>query len=145
MTGDRFREMALALDGVIESAHMGHPDFRAFGRIFATLKEEPATFGVVMLTPQQQQQILERSGAFTPESGAWGRSGCTRVHLPDTDEETLGEVLTMAWQNAAARAPGKAVRAPGKAVAKTAAQARRRRPLETARRAGSGKKVVSDE
>ena len=37
MTGDAFRDLALALDGAIEASHMGHPDFRANGRIFATL------------------------------------------------------------------------------------------------------------
>ena len=141
MSGDRFREMALALAGAIESAHMGHPDFRAFGRIFATIREKPATFGVVMLTPQQQQQILERSGSFTPESGAWGRSGCTRVHFVEVDEETLGEVLTMAWQNAAARGSGKAARPSRKGVAQPA-KAPRRSPRAKARRASSGEKVA---
>jgi hypothetical protein len=37
MTLNGFRRMALDLAGVVESAHMGHPDFRVGGRIFATL------------------------------------------------------------------------------------------------------------
>lgn len=37
LTPDAFRRLALDLPGAIESAHMGHPDFRANGRIFATL------------------------------------------------------------------------------------------------------------
>jgi hypothetical protein len=32
-----FRRIALSLDGVEERSHMGSPDFRAGGRIFATL------------------------------------------------------------------------------------------------------------
>jgi|SRR5205814_296609 hypothetical protein len=104
MTEKDFRRIVLSLEGATESAHMGHPDFRAHGRIFATLRHEPTTVAVVMLTPQQQRQFLERSRAFTAESGAWGRSGCTRVQLPDLDEDTLGEAVTLAWQNAAAKA-----------------------------------------
>ena len=37
MTIDDFRHLALAIPGEIESAHMGHPDFRIDGKIFATL------------------------------------------------------------------------------------------------------------
>src|SRR6476646_4467445 len=48
-----FRCIVLGLEGAIESAHMGHPDFRANGRIFATLQHDP-TWGALMLTPEQQ-------------------------------------------------------------------------------------------
>ena len=37
MTADKFRQLALALPEAIEKAHMGHPDFRVGGKIFATL------------------------------------------------------------------------------------------------------------
>lgn len=104
MTESDFRRIVLSLDGAIEGAHMGHADFRAHSRIFATLRRERAAFGMVMLTPEQQRQFLERSRAFTSESGAWGRAGCTRVSLRDVDEDTLGEAVTLAWQNAAAKA-----------------------------------------
>ena len=57
MTGDAFRELALALDGAIEASHMGHPDFRANGRIFATLRADERT-GMVKLTPEQQAEFL---------------------------------------------------------------------------------------
>ena len=107
MTEGDFRRMVLALEGAVETAHMGHPDFRAHGRIFATLRHEPTTCGVVMLTPEQQQAFLERSPGFTPESGAWGRSGCTRVLLDAVDDEMVGEAVTLAWQNAAAKAAAK--------------------------------------
>jgi hypothetical protein len=33
MTTDAFRRAALALPGAIESAHMGHPDFRVANKI----------------------------------------------------------------------------------------------------------------
>ena len=95
--------MALALDGVAESAHMGHPDFRAHGRIFATLHHD-RTSGMVALTPEQQQRFMNASAAFTPEAGAWGRGGSTRIDLRAADEEAVGEALTVAWQNAEAKA-----------------------------------------
>jgi hypothetical protein len=37
MTADDFRDIALSMNGATEGSHMGHPDFRANGRIFATL------------------------------------------------------------------------------------------------------------
>ena len=37
MTADDFRGIALSLPEVSEGAHMGHPDFRVGGKIFATL------------------------------------------------------------------------------------------------------------
>jgi len=95
-----FRRMALALGGAIEGAHMGHPDFRVANRIFATLHADGA-FGMVALTPEQQRGfIAEHRGTFTPENGAWGRAGSTRVRLDRVHEEVLGEALTLAWQNA---------------------------------------------
>ena len=107
MTDKTFRRIALGMDGAVESAHMGHPDFRANGRIFATLHHD-RTRGVVMLTPEQQQRFVRgHPDVFEPESGAWGRQGCTRVHLESVDEETLGEAMTLAWQNSAAKRKAK--------------------------------------
>jgi hypothetical protein len=99
LTPDQFRALALAMEGAVESAHMGHPDFRANGRIFATLHPGNES-GMVKLTPEQQREFLgEGSGAFVPSSGAWGRQGCTDVKLAAVDEDTLGQALTLAWQN----------------------------------------------
>jgi hypothetical protein len=92
--------MALALDGALEGAHMGHPDFRVNNRIFATLHSGDR-FGMVALTPEQQRQFIdEYPDMFTPEAGAWGRAGSTRVQLVSAHAEVLGEVLTLAWQHA---------------------------------------------
>jgi hypothetical protein len=113
MTEQQFRKIALALDGASEGAHMGHPDFRAHGRIFATLRREPIAFAVVMLTPEQQREFLKSSPCFTPESGAWGRAGCTRVAIAAIDEDTVGEALTLAWRNAAAKAAAKRTKPAG--------------------------------
>lgn len=99
MNAKDFRRIALAFEGAVEGAHMGHPDFRANGRIFATLHDGLKT-GMVKLTPEQQDRFVRAEPSmFSPESGAWGRQGCTRVQLHATDEETLGEAMTLAWQN----------------------------------------------
>jgi hypothetical protein len=98
VTCREFRRLALALNDAIEGAHMGHPDFRVNGRIFATLHAD-MKFGMVKLTPEQQQDFISRNKAFAPEGGAWGRQGCTSVSLADVDEEMLGEALTLARQN----------------------------------------------
>jgi hypothetical protein len=106
MGSDDFRRITLGLAGTIESAHMGHPDFRANGRIFATLHADDK-FGMVKLTLDQQQQFVrEDPAAFAPESGAWGRSGCTAVRLDAVDEDTLGEAMTLAWQNTVKKQAG---------------------------------------
>ena len=99
LTAEQFRGIVLQMDGAIESAHMGHPDFRANGKIFATLYPDGES-GMVKLTPEQQQEFMRRdSVAFVPASGAWGRQGCTTVKLAAMDEDTLGEAVTLAWQN----------------------------------------------
>jgi len=89
----------LALDGVVEGAHMSHPDFRVNKRIFASLHSKDQ-FAMIKLTPDQQQDFIEdHPEMFQPESGAWGRSGYTRVVLQAADEDAVGEALTLAWRN----------------------------------------------
>ena len=107
MTEKQFRRIALGLEGAIESAHMNHPDFRANGRIFATLRGD-GKHGMVVLTPEQQARVIaEAPEAFTPESGAWGRQGCTRVLLAKADQERVGEAMTLAWRQVMAKTPAR--------------------------------------
>jgi hypothetical protein len=108
LNANHFRRIVLGMRDAVEGAHMGHADFRVNGRIFASLNDDE-TRGMVVLTPDQQQRFVQEDpSAFEPESGAWGRSGCTRVHLEHVDEETLGEAATLAWQNSIARGPARA-------------------------------------
>ena len=114
MTDDEFRAIALGLTGASEGAHMGHPDFRADGRIFASLRGDGER-GMVKLTPEQQAEFIERNpDMFAPESGAWGRQGCTRVMLARAHEEIVGEALTLARRNTAEAAVRSTPRAPAK-------------------------------
>ena len=104
MRASDFRRIALGMDGAIERAHMGHPDFRANGRIFATLHSSDR-FGMVTLTPEQQKTFVTAyPETFTPEAGAWGRQGCTRVRLETAEDEAVGEAMTLAWRNVMAKA-----------------------------------------
>jgi hypothetical protein len=103
MKAKDFRRIALGHSGAIEREHMGHPDFRANGRIFATLHAD-MQFGMVKLTPDEQTTFMRAyPEAFSPEAGAWGRAGCTRVRLETVDEETLGEAMTLAWKHTGAK------------------------------------------
>jgi hypothetical protein len=114
MSPDDFRRIALGMPGAVESAHMGHPDFRApgpKGRIFATLHADNE-WGMVKLTPEQQEAFIhEDPVGFAPESGAWGRSGCTAVRLDSVGEDVLGKAMTVAWQNVATKPAAKSMRA----------------------------------
>lgn len=99
MTDEDFRRIALGMKDAVEGAHMGHPDFRVNGKIFATLHHD-RLWGMVKLLPEQQATFVRQyPSTFVPESGAWGRQGCTAVRLKSVDEETLGEALTLARQN----------------------------------------------
>jgi len=99
MTADEFRELALSLPGAVESSHMNHPDFRAHGKIFATLGYPDATHGMVKLNPQDQKHfVTAHPEAFTPVKGAWGLQGSTSVRLSAARPEVLAAALDLAWQ-----------------------------------------------
>jgi hypothetical protein len=82
MTLDDFRRIALSLEGAAEGSHMGQPDFRVGGRIFATLASASQGYGNVKLTPEQQAALVEEMPeVFVPIPGGWGRMGMTHVRL----------------------------------------------------------------
>lgn len=127
MSPDDFRRIALGMVDAVEGAHMGHPDFRIHGRIFATLHSD-LLFGMVKLTPDQQHRFVrENPATFLPENGAWGRGGSTAVRLDSIDEDTLGEAMTLAWQNTASQ-PVARRRTPVTARSKPTRTAKRARP-----------------
>lgn len=102
MTVDGFRKLALALPETVESAHMGHPDFRVGGKIFATLGYPDGGWGMVKLTPEQQDGFIDADPkAFAPIKGAWGRKGATNVQLKTVRKDLLRAALVAAWLNTA--------------------------------------------
>ena len=108
MTANDFRRLALSLPAVAEASHMGHPDFRVGGKIFATLGYPSLGWGVVRLTPEQQELFLRtQPRSFAAVKGNWGRAGATNVRLPKAPKGAVREALMLAWRN---RAPKRLVR-----------------------------------
>jgi hypothetical protein len=102
---DDFRRIALAFPGAEEKAHMGHPDFRVGGKIFATLHGAGKDTGTVMLLAEQQElAIAAEPAAFKPAAGAWGRGGSTVVTLDAVSGDWLERTIEWAWRK---RAPGR--------------------------------------
>src|SRR5689334_3707040 len=110
LTPDDFRGIALDFEGAVEGAHMGHPDFRANGRIFATLHTGD-TSGMVKLAPEEQREFMRtHPKMFVPSAGAWGRQGCTNVILAAADARTLRAAMLLAWTAVTSLPPPKARR-----------------------------------
>ena len=107
-TADVFRRLALALPGASEGGHFGHADFRANGRIFATLGSPDTEHGMVKLPAEEQAMRVEAAPTiFRPAAGAWGRDGSTLVRLDAADEATLTGALACAHGAACAKPSGR--------------------------------------
>ena len=105
MIADEFRELALSLPEATEQSHMGHPDFRVRGKIFATLGHPDDSHAMVKLLHDQQDALTRaRPDVFAPVPGGWGRRGATYISLERVDEATALDALVMAWRNTAPKA-----------------------------------------
>ena len=101
MTAATFRRLALELPEAEESAHMGHPDFRVRGKIFATLGPQEA-YGVILLPADRQKSFVDASPeAFAPVAGGWGKGGATRVDLKSARAPAVRAALLEAWRKRA--------------------------------------------
>src|SRR5215472_17564084 len=99
MDANDFRRIALSLQGAEESSHMGAPDFRVGGRIFATLASQAQGYGNLMLTPEEQAAFVgELPEVFVPIAGGWGRMGATHIRLAAASEDVLAGALHTAWK-----------------------------------------------
>ena len=107
MSADDFRDLALSMHGATEGSHMGHPDFRANGRIFATLRSGDR-LGMVKLAPEEQRAFMDNyPRVFEPSPGAWGRQGCTDVRLEAADRATVRGAMVLAWEAVVAKPAAK--------------------------------------
>jgi len=98
MDANDFRRIALSLPGAEESSHMGQPDFRVGGRIFATLAAQHLGYGNLLLTPEQQADfVAEMPDVFIPIAGGWGRNGATHIRLATVTEDVLSGALRTAY------------------------------------------------
>jgi hypothetical protein len=137
MTADEFRALALSLPETIEAAHMGHPDFRVLGKIFATLGYPDEAWGVVSLSPEKQAEVCTTEPeVFFPVKGAWGRAGSTQVYLRLARKRSVRGALRAAWEN---RRPGedragtrrsRAAAPPKKRGPRSTHRGRKRRPSD---------------
>jgi hypothetical protein len=94
-----FRRIALSLPGAEERSHMGNPDFRVDGRIFATLASAKQGYGNLMLSVEQQTAFVEEMPeVFLPIPGGWGRMGSTHIRLAEATEDVLYGALHTAWK-----------------------------------------------
>jgi hypothetical protein len=120
VTPAAFRKLALAQAGASEGSHGGHPDFRANGKVFASLGFAGGESGMVKLTPEQQEIVVASEPAiFSPIAGVWGQRGYTKIHLPAADPKTMKSALAMAVKN---------VNAPSRRAAKPGGRASGRAP-----------------
>jgi hypothetical protein len=102
MTADQFRGLALSLPETSEVGHMGHPDFRVAGKIFATLGCPDNGWGMVKLTPLEQLLFVQAEPeVFQPVKGGWGKRGATNVRLRVAKKTGLRKALIAAWRNTA--------------------------------------------
>jgi len=103
VTAEQFRRLALSFPQTVESSHMKHPDFRVRGgKLFATLAYPDEKWGMVKLTPEQQEEFVSADGdVFVPVKGGWGRGGATSVRLRAATKKVLQPAMAAAWCNAA--------------------------------------------
>lgn len=99
MNAADFRRIALSFAGAEEGSHMGAPDFRVGGRIFATLASQDEGYGNLKLTPEMQADFVrEAPEVFVPIHGGWGRMGMTHIRLGKASEDVLAGALRAAWK-----------------------------------------------
>lgn len=101
MTKNDFRKLALSFPEAEEKSHMGHPDFRVGGKIFATLGQKKG-LAVVLLTPDLQEAFMHAAPeVFEPVSGGWGRGGATTIELKSCKKAIARDALAAAWRRRA--------------------------------------------
>ena len=99
MNADDFRRIALSFEGAEEGSHMGAPDFRVEGKIFATLASQHEGYGNLKLSLIQQADFVrELPDVFLPIPGGWGRMGMTHIRLGAASEDVLTGALRSAQQ-----------------------------------------------
>jgi len=123
MTPAQFRKLALSRPDAVEGAHHGHADFRANGRVFASLHPDGERAMVKVPLDEQRRLVAAHPDAAEPATGAWGRAGCTMVVLAAFRVRDLEGAMTLAWQETVAAA-AKAPRA--RAITPTSSRSRRR-------------------
>ena len=89
MTADSFRRLALTMPEALEVGHMGHPDFRVGGKIFATLGHDKRVN--LMIEPEERRDQHRRNAR-----GDAARLRCRRLprgedQSPSGDRRVTGD------------------------------------------------------
>jgi hypothetical protein len=96
-----FRELALEMPEASEGAHMGHPDFRVGGKVFASLGPQE-DWGMVRVSLERQAELVAaHPKAYQACAGSWGRQGCTKVTLASARVPTVRKALIESWRRTA--------------------------------------------
>lgn len=98
ISADDFRDLALDMPGASEGAHMGHPDFRASGRIFATIRPDERS-GTLKLGPDEQRELIKTyPEIFSAAAGVWGKQGWTVVQFHTAYDGPARSAMVLAWE-----------------------------------------------
>lgn len=99
VTTSRFRELALSLDGVVESTHFDKASFRV-KKIFATLDERTgiATFKFSLV--DQSVFLSFGKGAIYEVPNKWGKQGWTMAELDKLPEDIVQDALETSYREA---------------------------------------------
>ncbi|MDP2064016.1 MAG: MmcQ/YjbR family DNA-binding protein [Phaeovulum sp.] len=92
MTPAAFRQMALALPGVVERAHMDRHAFRV-RIIFATLAADGCSANLKLTRDEQELHSERLESVVAPVSGGWGRMGWTTVMLDRIGDDDMAILL----------------------------------------------------
>src|SRR5262249_30833572 len=99
MTPAQFRALALSFPGTLEGSQMGHADFRAAGKMFATLGYPDGHSAMVKWWREAQEMyVAVAPDVFTPVKGGWGRKGSTNIRLPAATKTKIEGALHAAWK-----------------------------------------------
>jgi hypothetical protein len=100
-TLEQARRIFLEQPQAEEKSHMGHPDFRVAGKIFATLQPKRKV-AVVMLAPADQAAAVQMDPqALTLKH--WGKKAYVEVNLDRANAALLRALARAAWRNIAPR------------------------------------------
>ena len=100
MTPAAFRKTALSFPETAEASHMGHPDFRVRGKIFATVPPDEEHLHIFVDAMETAAAVAHDPQAF--EELWWGKklSG-VRVNLAAAEGVRVQELLEESWRSKA--------------------------------------------
>ena len=101
MNQSDIRAIALSLPEAEEHPHFDKTSFRVRGKIFSTLTADGEQ--VMVKLPLEIKAAVEQAHpeAFVPLPGAWGRSGATLLVIAAMKDDTLADLVRLAWRQVA--------------------------------------------